>query len=115
MRYRTLPVVTELETIQREQGDEAMQKRREALFLQVAALPGFQLVTGILREYEKASLDYLRTGTLEVAQHMGRLALIENIRSSLTALLPAEQRPSVDWFDDAEEEFTGFVEAAGRE
>lgn len=118
MKYRPLPIETELKLLQERDGDEAMQKRREALFLETASTPGFGLVTGLLREYEAACLDSLRRNpeASHIERLIGGLNLIERLRTSLAALLPAAQQPSVDWFNDAEEEYTGHIERlAGRQ
>lgn len=118
MKYRPLPIEAELKLIQDRDGDAAMQARREALFLETARTPGFGLVTGLLREYEAGCLDHLRRNpeAVHTERLLGKLNLIEQFRTSLVALLPAAEQPSVAWGDDAEEEYTGLIERlAGRQ
>lgn len=112
MKYRKLPIETKLEAIQAQAGDEAMVRAREEIFLQVAQLEGFQFVTAVLRDREKFIMNALRVchDPLQAQRLLGSLNEVESIRASLSALVPAEQRLAVDWFNDAEEDYISPLE-----
>lgn len=105
MKYRTLPLQIELENIQRDQGDEGLWRTRTAYALETFRTKGFQFVTQILRDLEQQALQSLRSGTAEPARLLGIIHAVEAIRNSLTALLPAKERPHVDWLDDEQEDY----------
>lgn len=112
MRYRKLPIETKLESLLATSGAEAMAKARGEIFLQVAQMEGFQFVTAILRDRESAIMNALRVchDPLQAQRLLGSLNEIESIRASLSALVPAEQRLAVDWFNDAEEDYISPLE-----
>lgn len=108
MRYRKLPLETELETILRDQGEVACRQARTALFQELQRTKGFQLVVIILRALEQRALNALRLGIApeRVQRALGRLECIEEIRASLGSLLPVAERPS--WSDEEEEAFVSL-------
>ena len=110
MKYKRLPIEAELLAIT---NDNERSKVRSAAFLEVARMKGFQLVTGILRTLESRSLNALRCGLVpddKIGRVLGRLENIEEIRRSLTSLLPESEQPHVDWFDSEEEAFVNVDE-----
>lgn len=112
MRYRQLPIETQLLDIEAREGTAAAAQARVFMFLEAARRPGFALVTLALREVERANLAALRTTTdVAAAQRLlGGIHTIENIRRHLTALLPTEAAPDVDWADDESEDYLGPID-----
>lgn len=113
MRYRELPVHARLREICATRGEEEMVKTRSELFLQTAQTEGFQFVTAILRDRERMLQNQLMLlhSPDKICSVVGGLKEIEAIRASLTALVPAVQRPAVDWFDDAEEDYVSPLDS----
>lgn len=107
MRYRELPIEVRLRNVRDTQGADEMVKTRSELFLQVANMEGFQIVTVILRDRERMLHNQLMLARdpNQICAVVGGLKEIEQIRASLAALVPAEQRSAIDWFDDAEEDY----------
>lgn len=105
MRYKPLPIGARLARIAAAEGEEAMIQAREAAFIVAATQEGFQLVTALLRDLERAALQNLREGRGNTDRQLGRLHCIEEIRRGLVSLLPEDRRRSVDWADEEEEEF----------
>lgn len=107
MKYRKLPIEQRLEEIAAREGTDAAIRARESLFLNSATQEGFQFVTLILRDRERLLWDALRACHQPdvITRLVGALSEIQSIRASLAALVPAEQRSAIDWFDDAEEEY----------
>jgi hypothetical protein len=113
MKYNPLPLEAELTAL----PEDDRTPRRNALVLELFRTPGFQIVTALLRDLERAAYQRLvEGGALDLTQRLlGRLQCIEEIRTSLVALLPSAERPNVSWGDEASEEWTGPIEPAGRQ
>lgn len=106
MRYRRLPIEREYAG----QPPEVIGKAWAAMLVETMSTKGFQLVTGILRRLEQNTLDALRCGLYGQRPDLGtgRLQVIEEIRRSLVAMLPAPERAHVDWSDDQDEGYTAL-------
>lgn len=106
MKYRPLPFVETLTTLSETDPASALEQRATAMS-EFARSRGAQLITHILREIEARALQALRLGIdpSRVGRALGRIEAVEEIRQSLTHLLPEGERGAVDWFDDQEEEF----------
>jgi len=104
MRYRLLPIEWEW----RDLTPEAIEAARGPLLVETMSTRGFQIVTGVLRNLERATMEALRAGSYgqRVDLGTGRLQCIEEIRRSLVGILPVPQRPAVNWYDDEHEGFT---------
>lgn len=107
MRYRKLPIETRLATIQAQEGQEKMEELRSQVILQTMATEGFQVITLILRDRERMLHNQLMLAhdPHQICAVVGGLKEVEHIRASLAALVPAEQRSNIDWFDDGEEDY----------
>jgi hypothetical protein len=112
MKYRQLPVETQLLDIEAREGTAAAVEARVRMFLDAARQPGFGFVTLALREIERANLTALRTTTDAMAAQrlLGGIHTIENIRRHLAALLPPAAAPDVDWVDDEAEDYLGAID-----
>ncbi len=101
MKYRQLPIEREFEG----RPDAEVKPLVGALLAETMSTKGFQLVTGILRNLERGALGGLRSGLYGVRADLGlgRLQAVEEIRRSLRALLPEQERARVDWFDQEDE------------
>lgn len=102
MKYRQLPLERELADM----SDNDRNRLVAGLMLETMSTRGFQLVTGVLRNLERAYDLSLRGNVGIPDRAIGALQAIESIRRSLIALLAVDQRANVDWFDDVDE---GFV------
>jgi hypothetical protein len=109
MKSKRLPIEDHLARIQAEQGDAAMAQNRSALFLETARTLGFQFVTVILRDLERSALAGLRVSADpgQALRLLGGINMLENIRRSLTGLLPADQVADVNWGDEEGEDYLG--------
>lgn len=85
-----------------------MVQSRGVLFLETARTMGFQFLTVILRDLERSTLNGLRveTDAGQALRLLGGVNMIENIRRSLTGLLPTDQVADVNW---ADEEAEGYL------
>lgn len=117
MRYQKLPIDLELERLQEDKdGDRRVEEAREAYFAETTRTRGFQLIVALLRDLERTYLHRLRTGThTKTERLLGRIEGIEEIRRSLTALLPKPQRAGVDWADAEEEDYVNVDEDSPEE
>lgn len=117
MKHQKLPFELELERLAAdEKSPGRMIEIRDTAFLETVKTRGFQLVTALLRDLERRYFDALRSGTHpKVERLLGRIEGIEEIRRSLVALLPVEQRPNADWHDAETEEFVLLDTSAPRD
>jgi hypothetical protein len=101
LKYKPLPIELELAALK---PDEYLTRRAE-LTRELMTTRGFQLVTILLRDLEIRALSALRMGLQEVqvGRVLGRLECIEEVRRSLSLLLPVADRDRVDWHDEADE------------
>jgi len=105
MKYRKLPLQAELEDVKKKEGEAALSRVRSAYFLETARTKGFQFVTQVMRELEQQAMTALRHSDQKTDRLLGIIHAVEAIRNSLTALLPASERPHVDWLDDEQEDY----------
>jgi hypothetical protein len=105
MKYRPLPIEKKLAAL----DTGAKLKAIGPLMVETMSTQGFQLVTGLLRELDRATLAGLRGGLYAARPDLatGRLQVIDDIRRTLRSYLPEPERAKVDWFDQESE---GFIE-----
>jgi hypothetical protein len=105
MKYEKLPLYVELALIDQTQGNEEMVKARNAYFLELIRCKGWQLVVGLLRDYETQAIQCLRTAKGDTDRILGIIHAIEYIRQSLTGLMPVESRHEADFHDGEQEDY----------
>lgn len=110
MKYRRLPIEDRLAALPEEERSQVV----AAEFLATARTAGFQLVTGALRGLEEGVLTAMKEGgdPARLPYQAGALQAIESIRRTLTSFLPETQRPTIDWADDADEEWNTLPESS---
>lgn len=111
MKYRKLPLYAQLEQVLADGGPAEMEKARAQAALELFQTQGFQFVTQLLRDLENRAINHLRRGIPDHARQLGRIECIEEIRSSLVALLPDDQQAKVEWMDEEEEAFVSLDKA----
>jgi hypothetical protein len=101
LKYKPLPIELELAALKPEEAAA----RRSLLTHELMTTRGFQLVTILLRDLEIRALSALRLGLSDVlvGRALGRIECIEEVRRSLSLLLPVADRDHVDWHDEADE------------
>lgn len=107
MKYKKTPLEVELQQILTDKGKEAMVLAYNTYFLETIRTKGFQLITEILRSLDEQAMRSLRIepDPLRTQRLLGNLSVIDAIRNSMTRLLPASERPHVDWLDEEEEDY----------
>jgi hypothetical protein len=107
MKLKPLPLIEEINALPSDQAGA----RCRALYADFFNSPSAQLIADLFRQHEKAALDTIRHDrTLShdtVQRLLGRIQLIDDLRSSLTAMVP---RTDSEAFSEADEESEIFIE-----
>jgi hypothetical protein len=107
MKLKPLPLIEEINSLPAAKAGERLQ----ALYREFFASSGAQLIADLFRQHEKQALDSIRHDKFlthdTVQRLLGRIQLIEDLRSSLTAMVP---RTDSETFSEADEESEIFIE-----